>query len=132
MDSRERLKAFRFENLEIRRAAEESKRGQAIERSNEPQDRKNEAEKRSDQREAGIDRLKNHIKRAEQNDRADAISNEADERETKLRFVRENIARCVDGIARNDERAEQEVIAEDDEDEREQTGNACDFRGRAL
>src|SRR5437667_9049841 len=73
-----------------------------------------------------------HIKRAEQNNRADAISNEADECETKLRFVRENIARGIHGIARNEERLEQNVIAEDDEGEREQTGNTGNFRGRAL
>jgi hypothetical protein len=46
--------------------------------------------------------------------------------------MRENIARCVYSVARNDERLQQYVIAEDDEDEREQTRDAGNFRCRAL
>ena len=44
----------------------------------------------------------------------------------------ENVARGVGGIARNDERIEQHVITENDEHEREQTRDPCDFRGGAL
>src|SRR5439155_14456187 len=132
LHARERRQAVGFENFEIRRVAEEPKRRQTIERSNEPQNNEYKPKQSASQSEATIYWREYHVKRAEQNDYADAISNEADERETKLRLVRENIARRVHGIPRNDERLEQYVIAENDEAECEQTGNACDFGRGAL
>ena len=46
--------------------------------------------------------------------------------------MREDISRGIGCVARDDERPEQYVIAEHHEDEREQTRDSGDFRGRVL
>ena len=63
---------------------------------------------------------------------ADAVSDEADERDAKLRLVREDISRSVGRVARNDERIEQHVVTENHDREREQPGDSRDFCGGAL
>ena len=46
--------------------------------------------------------------------------------------MRENVARGVGGIARDDERPEQYVVTEDDQDECEEAGDSCHFCCDAL
>ena len=63
---------------------------------------------------------------------ADAVGDEAGERDAKLRLVREDISRGIGCVTRDDERIEQYVIAEHDDGEREQPGDSRDFCGGAL
>ena len=62
----------------------------------------------------------------------DAIGNKAGKRGAKLRFVRENVTRSVDCVARDEERPEQNKVAEDNKGDRKQTGHARDSCGGAL
>src|SRR5205823_4236975 len=132
LDPRQRLESVWFENFQVTRVTEKSKRRKTVERRNEPQDCKNEAKQSAGQGEAAIYRREYDVERSRENDGADAVSNEADQRETELRLVRENIARGVDGIARDDERAEQYVVAENNEGEPEQARDSRDFCGGPL
>src|SRR5437667_1171978 len=124
--ARERLKAFRFENFEIRRVAEEPKRSQTVQRSDEPQDREDDAKECARQCKSAIYGREYDVERSCENDRADVISDEACERGAKLRLMRENVARGICGVAWYDERAEQNVIAEHNQHECEQPGDSCD------
>jgi len=90
------------------------------------------SEKRAGQGEAAIYRREYDVECGRENDHADAISNEADERGAKLRLVRENVARGVGGVARDDERPEQNEVAKNHDGKGEQTGNTCDFCGGPL
>ena len=54
-----------------------------------PQNREDEPKQRAGQGETRIDRLKNHIKRGEQNDAPEAVGDGACNRDAKLRLVRE-------------------------------------------
>src|SRR5207249_12280930 len=116
----------------IRRIAEKSKSGQTIQWRNEPQHREDEAKQSAGQSEAAIYRREYDVECGRENDHADAISNEADERGAKLRLVRENVARGVGGVARDDERPEQNEVTKNHDRKGEQTGNTCDFCGGPL
>ena len=62
----------------------------------------------------------------------DAVGDEARERDAKLRLVGEDISRGVGCVARNDERIEQDVIAEHYDRERENARDSRDFCRGAL
>jgi hypothetical protein len=126
------LQALRFENLQVSRVAEKTKRGHAVERRDEPQNPEDKSKQRAGQRQSAIHRREYDVQRGEENDRADAVTDEADESDAKLRLVRKNVARGVDRVARHDERIEQDVIAENYDREREQPGDSGDFRRSAL
>src|SRR5207237_10257851 len=88
LNSSQRLKAVRLENFQIRRVAEQSKRGQTIQWSDQPQDRENEAKQCACPGEAAIYWRGYDVERGRENNGDYAISNEADWRERKLCFVR--------------------------------------------
>ena len=107
-------------------------RAEQIERCKKPQQSEYQAEECSDEREPGIDRLKNHIKRGEENDNSQAVSQKANNRDPKLCLVRHDVLSCRHGITRNNKRIEQHVVPDYHDRESEQAAPAGDFRGCAL
>src|SRR5947209_12753936 len=103
-----------------------------VERGEEPQRCKDEAKQRTGQCEAVIYRLQNYIQRAEQNDAARAVEQEECNREPELSLVRQDVSRRLDRVARNDQRIQQRVIADYNNDKREQAGNPRDLRRSSL
>jgi hypothetical protein len=84
-----------------------------LRRRQKPQKSEHQAEKRSGQREAAIDRLKDYVERAQQNNDAQTVSQKADHREAQLSLVRDDVLCGRGRIARNKEGIEQNVVAED-------------------